>query len=814
MAKSASKDPAVACLELVGLKAGWTLDKSIELLAQLDAAVGWKAASTHPLQPLETEYQGIVRNATRDIRDIELRKQVESELLGRFFFLNAAPPRLLGVREGEPYQGMALPLPQDRLREARVQLLAAKRMIAAGGEIDGGALRAHVQQAWAYANSVRGDFLTLPDSANWPVPPIQKAGLALNGLPPDLPTLIHSTTDLKVMTAICSLIGKAVSQLDKAVAGLASVQMLYMIESFYLFRLLIRYRVRSNQPLTPDAINEASSTLTGLVTNGHPWLANWLSAKIVDLGNRVTGIDPDNVLFFLKGGRAQQCLYGPATQGQNDWDSQIVINPNLPPRDWYELFRRVSNEVLLALGEYKREFYMLLHLYAGSFKQELPGTVEPMDIDDPDGPTIVDWMDVEDWDDPMGLDPTPSPKLEANCKAELIDVGLPRYDTAEAREQWAHLRGRIDRREGVPYPWPLYFVDEYLLMIREVMSGLSPAIRKAPKRVERLHDILGLDATREVVQLQYQSIPPSLHGARAAIGTLLNRDAEYALFVLLRQFAAGYGVNKDPGFAGAFNAWFAGEVGRIRDYGRYPPDLRTRITELGQARTWTDDIANLILAIGFAEYASEAMEAHFRARALFMESQRAVLAGFIRNLYRNSIFSPEEELEVQMALRGSYGAREQALYADFPQIGELDPVTYVSIGLYSPVEGASPSAILDLVQNAVDQSLPPSLAAIRDDAAGAIRIYWKAAQAIPPLAPYAPLAVEIVVEASPRRPLLSYIWGLPVLGLGDLLRDYREQAGRIEEFGRQVALRRTAGALVEMIAAAANPEPPPLDGVQ
>ena len=35
-----------------------------------------------------------------------------------------------------------------------------------------------------------------------------------------------------------------------------------------------------------------------------------------------------------------------------------------------------------------------------------------------------------------------------------------------------------------------------------------------------------------------------------------------------------------------------------------------------------------------------------------------------------------------------------------------------------------------------------------------------------------------------------------------------------EEFGRQLILRRTAGALVEMISAAANPEPPPSEGVE
>ena len=171
-----STDPALASLEVVALKAGRTLDRSIELLPQHDAAIGWKAAATHPLQPLEVEYQGIVRDAVRDLRDVERRKEIESALLGDFFFLDAGAPRLLGVREGQPYGGQAFPLPQDRLREARSQLDAAKRLVVApGATIDGNVLRAHLQQAWDGAASVLAGFLTFPNSTSWPVPPVQKA---------------------------------------------------------------------------------------------------------------------------------------------------------------------------------------------------------------------------------------------------------------------------------------------------------------------------------------------------------------------------------------------------------------------------------------------------------------------------------------------------------------------------------------------------------------------------------------------------------------------------------------------------------------
>ena len=73
---------------------------------------------------------------------------------------------------------------------------------------------------------------------------------------------------------------------------------------------------------------------------------------------------------------------------------------------------------------------------------------------------------------------------------------------------------------------------------------------------------------------------------------------------------------------------------------------------------------------------------------------------------------------------------------------------------------------------------------------------------------YTPLAVEIVAEPEPTRPLLSWIWGLPMLGLPDLIRQYRGIAAETEEFGRRSRARDTAGALADIMTSAANPEPP------
>lgn len=177
-------DPAVQCLDQVALIASTRLQQAITRIAPRDAALTWKAAAVHPLQALETEYQGIVHDAVRGIDNADRRKKVEGKALGEFFFFDAGTPRLLGVGQGEPYGGEDFPFVEDKLREARNQLKAAAQLLQPpqGAQVDGAELRQHLQAAYDITLAARNAFLTLPGSRNWPVPPIIAAGTALTGI--------------------------------------------------------------------------------------------------------------------------------------------------------------------------------------------------------------------------------------------------------------------------------------------------------------------------------------------------------------------------------------------------------------------------------------------------------------------------------------------------------------------------------------------------------------------------------------------------------------------------------------------------------
>jgi len=73
---------------------------------------------------------------------------------------------------------------------------------------------------------------------------------------------------------------------------LAAVRMNHLIETFYLFRLLVHYRVESGAEIGEDLRVELSGELTKLLHNGDrakmSWLSDWLTKKIGELGRRST----------------------------------------------------------------------------------------------------------------------------------------------------------------------------------------------------------------------------------------------------------------------------------------------------------------------------------------------------------------------------------------------------------------------------------------------------------------------------------------------------------------------------------------------
>jgi hypothetical protein len=811
-------DPAVAGLDDVAREASARVGQTISRVAPRDSALGWKSASVHPLQVLETEYQGIVHDAVRGIVNPDARKTLESETMARFFFFDSGTPRLLGVAPGQGFEGEALPLPDDKLREANVQIKTAIALLDPPPQqpVDGPALRDACSAADQALVALLRDFLALPGSQNWGVPKIADAIRLLKGLPDE----IRNTHRIDEFKQIVKRLQAALDNLKAAQKGLATVQMFYVIEGFYLFRLLVRYRVESERLLSPETVAKCSGELTDLVANGHVWLTEWLSQTIVDLAARILAADPSgNTLFFLKGGRAIRYLEGHPEKGKNDWDTQIVINPNLPAEQFYELFRRIANTVLIALEDYKAQFYMLLHRHAAQFAQEV-GAAQPMDIDDDDLPDefVSDPMDLDEDEDAMDVeDPNwnvPGATYRANCKAELIDVGLPRYDSIEAHEQWEQLNGQLRvAPDGMPYPSYLYYIGESVSMIREVFAGLSPSQRKAPSRIERLYGILGLGGVVEVIQDVEAAIPPALlPNSLALVGQIGDPPTRYSLIFQLSLFATGYGLAKDPGLAAQFDAAFAANLPNAHQLAPYSQALAEAMAQAAQNPDWPAGANQLADAIGYCQWVSQQMEAHLAQRGAFMAApqQAAPIDDFLRTLFDEGIFKPTEELEVQLAIHGSFAARLQSEYSESARTPDLDPVAYVGLGLYSPRDDASPQTMLELVSPLVDgwlQSNPGTFTAVADPQANAIRLYWSQPATIGTMT-YAPLAIEIVALPPPKRPLLSYIWGLATLGLRDLVIEYRQDAAAIEEFGRRRRLKESAAALTEIMTRAANPEPP------
>jgi hypothetical protein len=77
-------------------------------------------------------------------------------------------------------------------------------------------------------------------------------------------------------------------------------------------------------------------------------------------------------------------------------------------------------------------------------------------------------------------------KQQFKFRAELLDVSIPRNDTLETAEQWVRVKDQIAADpQGIPLPKGDYFIDEYMLMFREVLDKKSSSAHKFSKRLWR-----------------------------------------------------------------------------------------------------------------------------------------------------------------------------------------------------------------------------------------------------------------------------------------------------------------------------------------
>lgn len=97
----------------------------------------------------------------------------------------------------------------------------------------------------------------------------------------------------------------------------------------------------------------------------------------------------------------------------------------------------------------------------------------------------------KDPDNRLIPDPPPGADFDSfrqrfKFRAELLDISVPRDDSLETGEQWAHVKGHVKPDpQGVPLPDGGYFLDEYILMFREVLDKKSSSVHKLNKRLRR-----------------------------------------------------------------------------------------------------------------------------------------------------------------------------------------------------------------------------------------------------------------------------------------------------------------------------------------
>lgn len=566
---------------------------------------------------------------------------------------------------------------------------------------------------------------------------------------------------------------------------LSAVRMNHLIETFYLFRLLVRYQVESQQSISEDLRVALSGDLTKLLHNGDrskmAWLTVWLTKKIAELGDKIDKLNARGerrVFFFVKGGRALNFFLGTPEKGENDWDTQVVIDPRLPAEKWYQCFSEVHDVLLTTLQRFKAEFTQLIEDNAADFEAYLKSKTGPESGDDEE----LDEYEVSDGH---------SRVERASCKAELIDIGIPRRDSASALEEWTHLSadGALMKKEGVIYPHRDYYLNEYLMMIREACTP-NADIKKAPKRITRFGLILASDNHGGPSQAETKRLE-ALPKTAAIIANINQKEKEELFRSIFSQFVEAYNLLQDKELAARFDEKSAAML-------QNPPNLPG-----GLAGVLDNAQRALAGDVFLAHTLSEFMGEHWKRRNEFFEGKREFFVKFVRDLAQRTNESLQG-IGAQFAVAGSYAAR---LHADHLRVRPdgLEPIRRILVKLQCP-QGRNEVEVLDAVRGVITKAAAESgkLTVEGADVPSAkhksLRLFW--ADPVPiGVFTYKPLVMKIrgAAQTGSQLPVLASIDGIPVLDLRYVVADYLRKTSKIDEWGSRQILASATAATSEML---------------
>ena len=489
------------------------------------------------------------------------------------------------------------------------------------------------------------------------------------------------------------------------------------------------------------------------------------------------------MLFFVKGGRALNYFLGTREKGE-DWDTQVVIDPRLPAMEWYQCFSDVHDTVLAVLGTFAAEFTRLVVDNAGPFMEYLESLPGPKAGDDEE----IDENEVGDVN---------SGAEHASCKAELIDIGIPRRDSPSALEEWLRLSARdalSTSDDGVIYPTREYYLNEYLTMARETFLPDAPDVRvaKAPKRLTRFGQILNGDpeALSEVVKKRLAALPKMAERRLA----LTRRDRKVLFASLVSQFVEAYNLVQDTELATLVDAAFLQLLAN-------PPPLPAKL-----ANTLVDDAQKVVAGdVCMAHTLAENMREHWRARNGFFEDKDndTFFLEFVRHL-AESTSGALKNAKAQFAIAGSYAARLHAKHLRAPVDG-LEPIRRVLVKLQCP-HGQNEADVLKAVRGVIVEAAEKTgklqVADVPDARNRSLVLKWHQEVRIGTLT-YAPLVMKIRGAAQPKRtselPVLASIDGLPVLDLRYIAADYLKKTAKIDELRSRETLKSAVAAVSEMM---------------
>ncbi|WP_037382768.1 hypothetical protein [Sinorhizobium americanum] len=527
-------------------------------------ATAWSAVAVHPMSVLETEYVSVVQQAERSAGNNNDEKRERAfEAMSKFFVLSSEAPSLL--------QPDTEPLADNRIKDLNAQFdLVAT--IAKGNASEALAELKPLIQAAAEIIA----YVTNAQDLEFAGENIQAAAtyLQLFEVPAENAAEAWATSHAdpdKIGDYIAEVDKKLIQPLLSNDNAVASARSLYNIAPFYLFRLMHRF-IGGDQaaPMDLDLKGVASGAATKAM---HPpqwdWLIEWHETQIVLLKDRLSHLNTslkasfetneDVIRFFLKGGRAMFTALGDARKGENDWDTGILLNPNLSPEDWYSAYAAVNDTVSIFLDQARYGYTALLNRHKADLQPPSAlsrQSVGPVELRYYSRLALQAEQDAERTRQGSGrLRPLASgtgqpaeilagrPRTRpVGVNGELIDVGLSKRNTVELMEHWLDVK--IVEKEGVvsdgiPVPQLPYFVDDFSTIIREALAT-NTADRKLAKRLVRLKLVLESDddtivkAVKAASDALMAALPDSANAFGAGLATSTERLATWVLAGLIQ----------------------------------------------------------------------------------------------------------------------------------------------------------------------------------------------------------------------------------------------------------------------------------------